>query len=85
LTFTITDEDGTALVVMGITHTGGQDRKDFIRLPVCKTKLAKYTLTSSTQFKVDGEESELLVKPWGRGAEWTHMKIFKDVAIGEAQ
>ena len=85
LTFTITDEDGTALVVMGITHTGGLDKKDFIRLPVCKTKLAKYTLTSTAQFKGDGEESELLVKPWGRGAEWTHMKIFKDVAIGEAQ
>lgn len=85
LTFTITDEDGTLLTATTIAHTGGLDRKDFIRLPVCKTKLAKYTLTSTTQFKVDGEESELLVKPWGRGAEWTHMKIFKDVAMGEAQ
>jgi len=85
LTFTITDEDGTLLTATTIAHTGGLDRKDFIRLPVCKTKLAKYSLTSSTQFKVDGEESELLVKPWGKGAEWTHMKIFKDVAIGEAQ
>lgn len=84
LTFTITDEDGTILTATTIAHSSGQDQKDFIRLPVCKTKLSKYSLTSSTTFRVDGEESELLVKPWGRAVEWTHMKIFKDVPHGEA-
>ena len=85
LTFTITDEDGTESASVTIAHSSGLTEKDFIRLPVVKGKLFRYSLTSAAEFRVEGEESELLVKQWGIGGPWRHARIFQDVPGGEAQ
>jgi len=82
LTFDITDEVGTVVTSVTIPHSVGEDQKDFIRLPITKGKLFKYTLSSTVQFRVYGEESELLVKPWGLSTEWTRVVLFKDVQGG---
>jgi hypothetical protein len=84
LTFTITDEDGTVKASITIANSGGNHHKDFIRLPVVKGKMFKYRLASSAVFRVEGQESELLVKPWGHGGAWHRERIFQDIPHGEA-
>jgi hypothetical protein len=79
LTFDIIGELGTVETTVTISNSGGADHKDFIRLPPTKGKLFKYTVYSTAQFRVFGEESELLVKPWGIAAAWTSIKLFEDV------
>jgi hypothetical protein len=85
LTFTITDEDGTVRSTTTIAHSTSLYNKTFVRLPVVKGKLFKYRLSSTAQFRVEGNESELLVKPWGMGGPWHRQRIFEDVPSGEAQ
>jgi len=84
LTFTITDEDGTVKTATSISNSGSLHKKDFIRLPVIKGKFFKYRLSSASEFKVEGEESELLVKAWGMGGPWQRQRIFQDNPEGEA-
>jgi hypothetical protein len=84
LTFTITDEDGTVKTSTTIAHSSGLHRKDLIRLPVIKGKMFKYRIASTTQFRIIGQESELLVKPWGMGGPWRRQRIFQDIPHGEA-
>jgi len=84
LTFTITDEDGTVKTTTTIPNSAGLHSKSFIRLPVIKGKLFKYRLSSTAVFRVEGQDSELLVKAWGQGGPWSHQKIFQDVPHGEA-
>ena len=80
LTFTI---DGTAQPDISITNGSGTFVKTFQRLPVMKGKLWKLKISSSSQFRVAGDEGELLVKEWGRGGPWIHLPIFKDMATSE--
>lgn len=84
LTFTIIDEDGTIKTATTIPNSGGLHSKNFVRLPVVKGKLFKYKLSSASQFRVEGQESELLVKPWGMGGPWKRERIFQDIPGGEA-
>lgn len=85
LIFTILNEDGTTAAAITITASGGTlHHKDLVRLPVCKGKLFKYRLTSTAQFRVEGQESELLVKPWGSDGPWERKRIFQDVPTGSA-
>ena len=84
LTFTITGEDGTVAASVTLLSSGGLHHKDFIRLPVVKGKIFKYRISSTAQFRIEGQESELLVKPWGMGGAWKRQRIFQDVPRGEA-
>jgi hypothetical protein len=83
LTFYILNPDSTAAATVTIPNSGGTlYSKSFIRLPVVKGNIFKYKISSTAQFRLSGEESELLVKPWGMGGEWKHEKIFQDVPQG---
>jgi len=65
LTFSIIGEGGTVMASVGIPNSGGIHNKTFVRLPVVKGKAFKYSLASAGEFKVEGAESELLIKQWG--------------------
>jgi hypothetical protein len=80
LTFRILNPDSTAAATVTIPNSGGTlYSKSFIRLPVVKGNIFKYKISSTAQFRLSGDESELLVKPWGQGGEWKHEKIFQDL------
>jgi len=80
ITFTITDEGGIVAASVTVPHGSGIANKTFVRLPATKGKFFKYTVSSATQFKVDGDNSELLVRPWGSKDPWQRQRIFKDVS-----
>lgn len=63
LTITV---DGTAYTPTFITNsnTGGEKRKVYWEMPATKGKVFKYTLTSSAEFRLYGNECEVRVKPW---------------------
>jgi|WetSurMetagenome_2_1015567.scaffolds.fasta_scaffold01234_9 hypothetical protein len=84
LTFNIIDESTTIMASVTIPNSSGLHAKSFIRLPVVKGKLFKYHLSSTAEFRVEGQESELLVKGWGSGGPWKHERIFQDVPSGSA-
>jgi len=79
LTFTI---DGTDHAVT-IAHGSGTITKTFQRLPVMKGKLWKLTITSSAEFRIAGQQAELLVKAWGTNMEWRRVPLFVDTATSE--
>jgi len=96
LTFTIINEDTTIAATVTIPNSGGNHNKTYVRLPVAKGKLFKYTLSSTAQFRVEGQESELLIRSWGIGdtahfrgmwitEPWHHSKIFQDMPEGRVE
>lgn len=84
LTFSIFNEGGLTVASVSILNSGGVHNKTFVRLPVVKGKAFRYRLSSAGEFKVEGQESELLIKQWGSAAPWHHARIFQDEPRGEA-
>lgn len=84
LLFEIINPDNTAAASVVITGSGNEHHKDFIRLPVVKGKIYKYRISSLAEFRIEGQESELLVKAWGATDAWRRERIFRDVPSGEA-
>lgn len=84
LLFEIINPDGTAAAAVTIPSSGSQHHKDFIRLPVVKGKIYKYRISSEAEFRIEGQESELLVKAWGATDAWRRERIFQDVPGGTA-
>jgi hypothetical protein len=84
LTFTVFNEAGTAVASITVTSSGDDHHKDLLRLPVLKGKTFRYRLSSATEFRVEGQESELLIKQWGAGGPWQRRRIFQDVPHGSA-
>jgi len=79
LTFTV---DGTDTTVT-IAHGSGSFVKTFQRLPVMKGKLWQLKLTSTAEFRIDGQAAELLMKQWGVGGQWLHVPMFTDLSTSE--
>jgi hypothetical protein len=80
VTFSIIDEDGVVAAAVLIPFDIGYTQKQFLRLPTVKGKFFKYTVSSSVPFRLDGDNSELLVRPWGSSEPWQRKRIFKDVS-----
>lgn len=96
LTFSIINPDTSIAASVTVPNSGGNHVKTYVRLPVTKGTLFKYRVSSTAQFRIEGQESELLVKPWGitgaysfRGSwiskAWQHERIFQDVPEGRAE
>jgi hypothetical protein len=74
--------DEVAQPALTIAHSAGLHKKTYLRMPVMKGKLFKYRLTSTAQFKVEGGDSELRLKPWGKGGPWQVQRLFQENVTG---